>query len=117
MTDQIFAHPLPEVQNLGDSARLKVTYLRVQIGDCSGPICDLRGRMAWALNELVVAGAAGVTPIRNPGPRWAAYCHKLKKLGIPIQSDREAHGQPFAGWHSVYRLSGPVRVLAVDSAA
>ena len=36
------------------------------------------GRDAWALGELIGAGAAGCTPIDNPGPRWSGYIFKLK---------------------------------------
>jgi hypothetical protein len=63
----------------------------------------IHGRDAWALQELVKAGPAGCTPIDHPGPRWSAYVHKLRKLGIPTSrqsTSATAHHSP-AGTHDM----------------
>lgn len=85
--------------------------MRIQIGD-GGPVVTLRGRDAWALRELKAANDNGVTPIDNPGPRWSAYVHNLRRLGLVIETIRETHSGPFPGQHARYRLCSPVTVLA-----
>jgi len=59
----------------------------VEIHDNPPPRTVLvKGREAWALRALMLAGAAGCTPIDTPGPRWSSYVHKLRRLGIEIES-------------------------------
>lgn len=60
------------------------------------------GRVRWAIDRLREAGAAGCTPITEPAPRWSAYVHSLRKLGVPIATVTEAHGGEFAGCHARY---------------
>ena len=70
------------------------------------------GRDAWALSELHGAGQRGCTPIDNPGPRWSAYVHKLKRLhGLSIETLNEAHKGQFAGTHARYVLQSQVEIL------
>jgi len=52
----------------------------------------VKGREAWALDRLRTAGAKGCTPIEQPAPRWSAYVHKLRGLGVPIETLHEPHG-------------------------
>lgn len=66
------------------------------------------GRQKWALDELILAGAKGCTPIDNPAPRWSAYKHDLTEKGVPIVTVSEAHGGPFAGHHARYILKATV---------
>jgi hypothetical protein len=67
------------------------------------------GRDAWALGELITAGAAGCTPIDNPGPRWSGYVFKLKRIyGLDIESITEVHGGEYAGKHARYVLRSRV---------
>lgn len=67
------------------------------------------GRNAWALNRLIEAGAAGVTPIEEPaGPRWSAYVFSLRGMGLPIETITESHDGPFHGWHGRYVLRARV---------
>ena len=87
-------------------------------------IVEAKGRDAWALIELIRAGDGGCTPIDHPGPRWSAYVHKLRRMGIDIQTITEAHGGPFKGTHAryilrtiVHRLSAPAGTGAGQSAA
>jgi hypothetical protein len=75
------------------------------------------GRDAWALAELVKAGAEGCTPITHPGPRWSAYVCKWRKRGMDIETLIETHGGPFAGHHARYVLRSPIEVLEVREAA
>jgi hypothetical protein len=69
------------------------------------------GRDAWALMELHRAGETGCTPIDHPGPRWSGYVHKLRKLGLRIDTITECHGGPFAGHHARYVLRSRIRIL------
>lgn len=72
---------------------------------------SLQGREAWALQQLNAANDNGCTPIENPGPRWSAYIHKLRKRGFHIVTIREKHGGPFPGEHARYRLLDEVSIL------
>lgn len=62
------------------------------------------GREAWALDRLTEAGPRGCTPIAQPAPRWSAYVHRLRALGVPIETRHEPHGGAFAGTHGRYIL-------------
>ena len=64
-----------------------------------------KGRARWALEALMAAGPEGCTPIINPAPRWAAYVHNLRCLGVAIDTITEKHGGPFAGHHARYVLA------------
>jgi hypothetical protein len=81
-------------------------------------LCDvehhLRGREAWALDQLIIAGDGGCTPITHPGPRWSDYVFKLRKRGLSIETIDEKHGGPFSGLHARYVLHSPVSVIAVQ---
>jgi hypothetical protein len=73
------------------------------------------GRDAWALGELIFAGAAGCTPIDNPGPRWSGYVHKLKCIHrLNVETITEMHGGDYAGKHARYVLRS--RVTFADPA-
>lgn len=89
--------------------------IRCQIGS-GGPIVIVFGREAWALLQLIAAGERGVTPIDRPAPRWSAYVHDLRRLGIAIETVHEPHGGPFAGTHARYVLRSPVNVLEATEA-
>lgn len=65
---------------------------------------EVKGRVAWALDRLNEVGAKGITPHTDPGPRWSAYVHVLRELGVEIETIREAHGEPFSGHHGRYVL-------------
>lgn len=76
----------------------------------------LDGRQGWALARLVAAGAAGLTPITEPAPRWSSYIHKLRRLGIAIETIDESHAGEFAGRHARYRLFSQVEILTQEAA-
>jgi hypothetical protein len=48
----------------------------------------------------------GCTPITEPAPRWAAYVHKLRELGVPVETVTEPHAGAFPGHHARYVLRG-----------
>jgi hypothetical protein len=79
--------------------------------DGSPRLLRLKGRDAWALDELIAAGDAGCTPIDTPGPRWSHYIFKLRRAGLEIETVTEAHGGPFKGTHARYVLRSRVRRL------
>ena len=66
------------------------------------------GRVLWALERLLAAGYRGCTPINEPAPRWAAYVHTLRGLGVPIQTKHEEHEGDFPGTHARYILRATV---------
>ena len=66
------------------------------------------GREGWALDRLTEAGPRGCTPIAQPAPRWSAYVHRLRALGVPIETRHEPHGGAFAGTHGRYILRARV---------
>lgn len=79
---------------------------------------NLHGRNAWALLELIKAGAKGCTPITHPGPRWSAYVHNLRHdYGLCIETIHEAHSGPFPGSHGRYVLHCNVQVISAKSEA
>ena len=82
----------------------------------SARIVELIGRDAWALGELIRAGDDGCTPIDTPGPRWSSYVHKLRRLGLDIQTVTETHGGPFKGKHARYVLRSTVHRLTTGDA-
>lgn len=80
-------------------------------GEGAAP-CEIvaKGRDRWALEALMAAGPKGCTPYRNPAaPRWAAYVHNLRALGVAIDTITERHGGPFAGHHARYVLTCRVK--------
>lgn len=68
----------------------------------------LKGRDLWALDALMRAGPIGCTPITNPAPRWSAYVHNLRALGVAIETLTEPHSGPFSGSHGRYVLRSEV---------
>lgn len=70
------------------------------------------GRDAWTLERLMDAGATGCPPIEQPAPRWSAYVHRLRGMGVTIHTHLEEHGGEFPGRHARYVLACTVdRVL------
>lgn len=71
------------------------------------------GREAQALIALVEAGPSGITSLDMGRAGWAyrlaAYIGDLRKMGVPIVTEREAHE---GGNHGRYKLSGVVTIVA-----
>lgn len=68
-----------------------------------------KGREACALDRLREAGPKGCAPIEQPAPRWSAYVHSLRGLGVPIETVTEPHGGEFSGTHGRYVLRAKVQ--------
>ena len=87
-----------------------VTKLKIRIGERE---LTVKGRVAWALDNLVRAGARGVTPLDFPtGCRVAHYVFKLRRDGVGVSTVNERHAGAFAGRHARYVLASPVEILA-----
>lgn len=97
---------------MSDLFRDQVTAITVRKDD--GTESKHKGREAWALYELILAGVRGCTPINNPAPRWSHYVFLLRRAGLNIETIDEAHGGPFAGTHARYVLRTPLRVLSTE---
>lgn len=87
-----------------------VTSILVTIAGQPEPL-RFRGRLAWALDQLISAGARGCSTVANPAPRWSDYVFKIRKAGIDITTIDEPHGGSFPGRHARYRLAVPVTVV------
>jgi hypothetical protein len=74
------------------------------------------GRDAWALMRLVHAGQVGITALDNPAPRLSHYIFKLRRMGVNISTEYEAHGGAYSGEHGRYRLLSPIRIVQVVEA-
>lgn len=68
----------------------------------------LSGRLKWALDMLTAAGPIGCAPIDQPAPRWSAYVHSLREMGIKIETLWEGHGGKYPGRHGRYVLRSKV---------
>lgn len=75
---------------------------------------NLRGRLAWAMLELVKAGDTGITPLHNPAPRVSHYVMCLRRKGVAIDTDMQPHGGAFPGEHGVYRLKSAVTIEQME---
>ena len=86
----------------------EIIKLKVAVGERQ---LTVKGRVAWALDNLVRAGEGGCTPIDHPGPRWADYVFKLRRGGVGVRTITEKHAGAFSGHHARYILTTPVEVL------
>lgn len=73
----------------------------------------VRGRDAWALLQLMVAGEKGCTPLDNPAPRWSGYIYNLRQIGFAIETVHEHHRGAFPGNHGRYVLRSRVEMAEV----
>jgi hypothetical protein len=75
-----------------------------------GTTHSAKGRDAWALWELIRAGAAGCTVLIYPSARLSAYIHTLRTdYALSIETLYEVHDGPFKGVHGRYVLRAKVR--------
>jgi hypothetical protein len=79
----------------------------------AGHELTVKGREAWALDNLMSRGSKGVTPIDTPGPRWSHYVFKLRGYGLSIETIDEKHGGPFKGTHARYVLHTPLTLKSI----
>lgn len=78
---------------------------------------EVYGRDEWCLRQLVAAGSAGCSTLRNPAPRWSCYVARLRAKGVGIETLREPHGGAYPGSHGRYRLTQPVTLFEPAEAA
>lgn len=89
--------------------------IKAKIQTTDNPIVlILRGRLAWTLLELINADDRGITPLHNPAPRLSHYVMTLRRKGVAIDTDMQAHGGAFPGEHGVYRLKSAVTIEQVE---
>ena len=98
-------------QSKGRAKRAGLYHIQPEGGEAF--TIEAKGRDAWALDRLAKAGPKGCTPIEQPAPRWSAYVHRLRGMGVPIETVTEAHCGHFAGTHGRYVL----RALVVKGGA
>lgn len=84
----------------------------VRIDD--GPSVIVTGRDAWALLELKKAGERGASSFDRPAPRWSSYIHKLRALGISIDTVCEPHSGQFPGKHGRYVLRSSIEIATSE---
>jgi hypothetical protein len=94
---------------------MKITA-KIETGDTSITL-HLKGRLAWMMLELVKAGDKGITPLHNPAPRVSHYVMTLRRKGVAIDTQMQAHGGAFPGEHGVYRLKSAVTIEQVEGCA
>lgn len=94
-------------QAKGRAKRAGLYHIRPE-GGCDPFTIEAKGREAWALDRLTEAGPNGCTPIEQPAPRWSAYVHRLRALGVPIETVTETHSGEFSGTHGRYVLRAVV---------
>lgn len=87
-----------------------VRAITIRIGD-DGATQTFEGCAAWALANLVSAGATGCTPLDHPGPRWAHYVYLPRKAGIVVETLHEQHFGAYAGHHGRYVLRTALTVV------
>ena len=76
-----------------------------------GPVKTFRGRFAQTLSLLVENGSAGLSSLESPGVRLSHYIFRLRRDGVPIETQDERHSGPYKGRHGRYRLAAPVEVV------
>ena len=75
----------------------------------------LKKRAQFFLEEMIAAGAAGITSIDYPGVRVANGIFKLGKAGVAVETIYESHDGEYAGRHALYVLTSTVVRLGTTS--
>lgn len=92
--------------------KLRAILVTARIGDRT---IKANGREAQALLALVDAGATGITSLDMGQAGWAirlaAYIGDLRKMGVPIVTEREAHD---GGNHGRYKIEPPGAVQIIE---
>lgn len=77
---------------------------------------DVESRDQWALDRMRVSGERGCRPFTEPAPRWSAYIHSLRELGVEIETAIEPHGGEFSGHCARYILGFLVAPVLIGGA-
>lgn len=99
----------PSITNSNPQRQRHGRLYRIEPDSGGASMVRFSGRVAWALDRLIDAGAAGVTPIERPAPRWSAYIRELRLAGVPVETIWQKHGGAFPGRHGRYVLRAVVR--------
>jgi hypothetical protein len=94
------------------ASNLKVVAFPPEGADAPRRDLALYGREAWCLNELVRAGAQGITSLAYPGARLSHYVFCLRRHGLAIDTTSEANTGAFNGTHGRYTLKSRVRIVS-----
>jgi hypothetical protein len=78
--------------------------------DGKAPI-TFTGRPAHTLALLILNGRRGLTALDMPGARLGHFVFLLRRAGVSITTENEAHSGPFCGRHGRYHLGSRVEVL------
>lgn len=84
------------------------TRYRVNDPDNKTTFTLQHSRTRDVLEALIQSGATGCNFYDAPAPRWASSVHRLRKMGVDIETIREAHGGEHPGHHARYRLHSNV---------
>ena len=107
------AHAAAPAENDGEKKRRRnsTRLIRFVIVADMVPLV-VRGRAAWCLKELLLAGSFGITGCRGRGRRLAAHIYILRRrYNLEITTQFEPHGGSYPGHHARYRLSSEIKVL------
>jgi hypothetical protein len=78
----------------------------------TGEANEIRGRLGWALVQLVKAGSEGCSSRDKNAPRWPSYVYQLKrKYELRIETRFECCGGNYPGRYARYVLLSPVTIL------
>jgi hypothetical protein len=66
------------------------------------------------IKAKIETGDKGITPLHNPAPRVSHYVMTLRRKGVAIDTDKQAHGGAFPGEHGAYRLKSAVTIEQVE---
>jgi len=77
----------------------------------------LTKRAEFFLEEMLEAGAEGITTDAYPGVRVGDAVFKLRKAGVVIDTAYEQHGGEFAGHHGRYILRSKIARLDGQAAS
>jgi hypothetical protein len=98
-------------QKIPSRPRTRPQWLAFKLAPDGHPI-RVTGRLAQTLALLVKVGPAGFTSGEASPLHWARrtshYIRELRRLGVPIATQREAAGDAVIGR---YILTGPVSVI------
>jgi hypothetical protein len=71
-----------------------VIRISVRVGD--SPVKTFRGRFAQTLALLIENGPAGLSSLESPGVRLSHYVFRLRRDGVPIETEDERHSGPYS---------------------
>lgn len=99
-------------------SRGRRTGFSLTVARADGSEISLSGRPAWMLHRLMRSPGGITTAELPPGVRVSHFVWKLRTAyGVGVVTETQAHCGDFPGWHAVYRLSEPLRLIRAEGAA